>query len=440
MQSNQLLLFLLSLLTLSLLSCGRAVVREGVEIELSVRFENYDYKERPERLDSVPWVEVIRVHEIYPLIPMVYFEAGVDTISPFYTEPRYPYRPEAADSLLPGGTIMKNSYLLDILGWRLANATIGDLRLGPTYTTEASESSGLSWQRAERVRDYLVDEWGIDSSRLPIATPCQVSCPDGDTTCPDDLRGVRLSSEDPRLLRTITIIEVRRFEMVEQFRVTLRVSGNHTMSENAELVWRRKGGVLTRFPLRRSAVTIEKGKKSEVYAGSFGFEDTLLRPRSQHLDSRYPDTAFAFATLAIDGRAYESRSVKFVEREVVPWTTRNLHDRGPVYRFALILFERDSASIGAAGMKALRDHVIPVLDTLERITITGHHSSGESPEIGLRRAEAVRDAMVATGVDLERFSEVVVQRWDNLIYLPETPQGRALQRTVEITLRMDWHR
>lgn len=67
-----------------------------------------------------------------------------------------------------------------------------------------------------------------------------------------------------------------------------------------------------------------------------------------------------------------------------------------------VRFERNSAAIRQA--QALLDAVVAVL--LEypglRLEISGHTAKGEQPAVSLRRAEAVRDYLVAQGVAAER--------------------------------------
>ena len=117
---------------------------------------------------------------------------------------------------------------------------------------------------------------------------------------------------------------------------------------------------------------------------------------------------------------------------------------GETLRIALasdVLFDSGSAKLQPGATDKLRQ-VGGVLQRYPRtnLEVVGHTDSrgGEASNVTLseRRANAVRDALVREGVDAQRFSIRGVGE-TRPVATNDTPEGRALNRRVEIVSRPD---
>lgn len=427
---------LLVIALLPLLSCGRESVREGVKIEVALAFENYDVDaERGfgTRVDSVLLLEDVMVLETVPLIPMVFFGAGTDTLHFFYRDKLLRDGFDGSDSLLIGGDLSKNESLLGIIGWRMDKFPDASLLLGPTYSSEPVESPELAFRRADRVRRYVVEKWGVDSTRVEIADPVQLVCSESDSTCQDDLRGVKILSNSPEILRSLSETIWRRFFSAERFMVTVRVIGEYALSMDAEFLWNvHYYGELARFPLERRPVASREGSRVAEYGGEFSFSNlTDYFYWSSYPDPGIPDSVTAVARVTVDGVVRESKPIRIVER--VFNSIERKRERGDlVWRFSLPLFKRNLATVDTLMKAYLRRHVVPRIDTSLWVAVTGHKSPGESLETARERAIAIRHELIAMGVDSAKITDVEVGDYPR--YRLRDPQGRALQRSVVIVV------
>ncbi len=102
-----------------------------------------------------------------------------------------------------------------------------------------------------------------------------------------------------------------------------------------------------------------------------------------------------------------------------------------------IYFDGNSASINPKSRPVL-DRAAAVLgefDTI-RVEVSGHCSSGEDKWLGQRRAETVRDYLVASGVARSRI-DVRNAGPDEPVDTNKTPAGRAKNQRIEFTILVD---
>jgi outer membrane protein OmpA-like peptidoglycan-associated protein len=102
-----------------------------------------------------------------------------------------------------------------------------------------------------------------------------------------------------------------------------------------------------------------------------------------------------------------------------------------------IYFDKNSASIDAKSRPVLdrASAVIREFDTLT-LEISGHCDSAEDEQLGQRRAEAVREYLVTTGVLRSRL-KVRNGGEDEPVDTNKTGPGRAKNRRIEFTILVD---
>ena len=105
---------------------------------------------------------------------------------------------------------------------------------------------------------------------------------------------------------------------------------------------------------------------------------------------------------------------------------------------ARVWFQKGSAALDAEDLALLREVALAMADHPEilRVAVLGHASTDEGAKaraLGQRRAEAARDALVASGVDPVR---LVVGSWgtERPMFDSGTAAGRAHNRVVEFVV------
>ncbi|HVZ41436.1 MAG TPA: OmpA family protein [Candidatus Kapabacteria bacterium] len=115
---------------------------------------------------------VIRVNEIVfrdhlPLLPVIYFEPGSDTIAARYktlpAEATHDFSYTAVAELRP---VAMSHQVLNLVGMRLREDRTARITL--FGTTAGDEPDSLAAQRAARVRSYLNAVWGIAKNRIDV--------------------------------------------------------------------------------------------------------------------------------------------------------------------------------------------------------------------------------------------------------------------------------
>ena len=108
-------------------------------------------------------------------------------------------------------------------------------------------------------------------------------------------------------------------------------------------------------------------------------------------------------------------------------------------KYALILFDFNSADIKARN-KAIVDRIISRMDEIPdaEVIVTGHTDSIGSEDYNLtlsdRRARTVRDILVAAKPGIAERLQVKGVGPNSPLYDNALPEGRALNRTVTVTL------
>jgi outer membrane protein OmpA-like peptidoglycan-associated protein len=108
-------------------------------------------------------------------------------------------------------------------------------------------------------------------------------------------------------------------------------------------------------------------------------------------------------------------------------------------KYALILFDFDSAEIKQRN-KEVVDQIIARMNEMPdaRLSIVGHTDNigaeSYNDNLSKRRAQAVLDQLMAAGMTSDQKLSHTGVGARNPLYNNATPEGRALNRTVTVTL------
>lgn len=123
--------------------------------------------------------------EIFPILPYIFFTKSSDTISDFFVLDCDTSTFEI-DSII-SDPIEFHKYVLSIIGKRLKTNPEQTISLtGSADITTEQKACWLARKRAEKVRDYFLSHWGIDSSRITIEKSKGDCYPDNPTISMND--------------------------------------------------------------------------------------------------------------------------------------------------------------------------------------------------------------------------------------------------------------
>ncbi len=357
-------------------------------------------------------VETYYRRHIRPLLPYIFFDEGSSTIPSRYvlldsTECATFDETEVASL----STLEAYYHVLNIVASRLQKRPSAELTITGCISSVGVESNrlDLARARAEEVRRYLNERWGIDTSRLHISIrslpthPSPVGHPDGNA---ENAR-VELSSTDPAILGAITGIE--RQQKINPARVFAHVLA--TPSQLTQWQWTLKVG--------DSIVALQSGH---------GAPPTLL-PISLPWHQFGNMTLRGKFAAVLGDRPKSTAQEKYQQLSILNRSDTIVAQREV---FSLILFNFDDATITASHQPVL-DLIRARLEPSTRIHIAGYTDrlgdAAHNRRLAERRALAVARALgVSDRATIEAIGSQI------LLYDNSTPEGRFYSRTIEVEL------
>jgi outer membrane protein OmpA-like peptidoglycan-associated protein len=145
--------------------------------------------------------------DVYPLLPYVFFEHNSSDIPERYKQVKDLSKFDATD-LYPS-PLVYHRYILNIIGDRLQKNANANLVING-YADPETENADcqLALERANAVREYFINTFDLDESRVSVVTK-ETDCSPGKTTRTKSAEGyaenrrVEMSSNDPSILSPV---------------------------------------------------------------------------------------------------------------------------------------------------------------------------------------------------------------------------------------------
>lgn len=382
-----------------------------------VRYIDNIGKEYPLKIVKV---EDLQYTELFPLVPYIFCDE--DKVEPTEQTQYYHGGAETGEfsiqSLAPDA-IDINKRTLDIIGNRMNKIRNAELTIiGTNDNKKEKGKSELSHKRAEFARDYLVNNYKINSERINVKSsdlpekPSAVSNPDGIA----ENRRIEFSSSNPALLEPI-VIQKENQRLAEPNHLKFLL---YTVSSDSIKNWK--------FEL------FQGDKKLRTFNGS-GIPEPLdwiilpndIAPSQVPLDYNFT----VENTKGLIKKANGTIPVEYYS------TTRKKTEELPdkiISKFSLILFDFDKSEISKDNMRIIEEHIIPAIKFNSTIKIYGYTDRiGDEKynrELAERRAKAVQK-ILSEKIPSANF-EVFGVGENNIIFDNDIPTGRQLSRTVQI--------
>jgi outer membrane protein OmpA-like peptidoglycan-associated protein len=375
-------------------------------------------------------IEEVTTIDSSPLLNYVFFETGQSEIPSRYAVFSSQADTQAFDESRLKGTMEKYTHVLNIIGGRLRANPGARIKIVGCNSNRGEEHNrrDLSRSRAEAVRAYLKYIWGIDLSRMDLEDrnlPAVASTGSVDEGRVENQR-VEIYSGSPDILDTIRSTYVENISNAQQVQVLPKIQAGYDL-------------------LRWNVALLGDGKLIDATTGQGDLMPTYqfnLKDIGLAKIGLYENIGANVEVEDQKGqifKTYASSSVQFIKRE-----ERLAKKEGykVMEKYALILFDFDRADIKDRN-RAVLDRIIARIKEVPnaRVAIEGHTDTigKEAYNIDLseRRAKAAYDMIMAGGgINTENISDEGAGP-HNPLFDNQLPEGRALNRTVTVTLEYE---
>ncbi|MCK5487115.1 MAG: OmpA family protein, partial [Desulfobacterales bacterium] len=375
-------------------------------------------------------IEEVTTIDSSPLLNYVFFETGQSDIPSRYATLSSQADTKAFNESQLKDTMEKYTHVLNIIGSRLRANPEARIKIVGCNSNRGDEYNrkDLSRSRAESVRAYLKYIWGIESARMDLEArnrPAVASASSVDEGRAENQR-VEIYSESPALLDTIKSTYVENISNAQEVRVlpqiqsgydlarwTVALVGDGTLIDSTA----GQGDLMPTYQFNLNDIGLGRIRGYENIGANIEVEDKKGHTYKTHA----------------------STSVRFIRRE-----ERVAKKEGykVMEKYALILFDFNRADIKDRN-RAVLDRIVTRIKEVPtaRVTIEGHTDTigkeAYNIDLSKRRAKAAYDMITAGG---NMNSENITYEGagpHNPLFDNNMPEGRALNRTVTVTLEYE---
>ena len=375
-------------------------------------------------------IEEVTTIDSSPLLNYVFFETGQSEIPSRYATFSSQADTNTFNESQLKGTMEKYTHVLNIIGGRLRANPEARIKIVGCNSNRGEEynRNDLSRSRAESVRAYLKYIWGIDSSRMDLEArnlPAVASASSVNEGRAENQR-VEIYSESPALLDTIKSTYVEKISNAQEVQVRPQIQAGYDLA-------------------RWTVALVGDGTLIDSTAGQGDLMPTYqfnLQDIGLGKIGGYENIGANIEVEDKRGQTYQthaSTSVRFIRRE-----ERVAKKEGykVMEKYALILFDFNRADIKDRN-RAVVDRIVTRIKEVPtaRVAIEGHTDSigkeAYNIDLSKRRAKAAFDLIVAGGGIGSGDISYEGAGPHNPLFDNELPEGRALNRTVTVTLEYE---
>ncbi|MGD9055694.1 MAG: OmpA family protein [Desulfobacterales bacterium] len=375
-------------------------------------------------------IEEVTTIDSSPLLNFVFFETGQSDIPARYKTFAGQAETQAFSESTLKDTMEKYTHTLNIIGRRLRDNPEANIKIVGcnAHRDEEYNRKDLSRSRAESVKAYLKYIWGIDSARMQIEVrnrPAVASTSSVAEGRAENQR-VEIYSETPAIMDTIKSTYVAKISNSEQLQVkpkidsgydlqrwTVALLGDGTLIDSAS----GQGNLMPAYQFNLKELGLAKIGTYENIGANIEVEDRKGRIYKTHANTR----------------------VRYIKRE-----ERVAKKEGykVMEKYALILFDFNRADIKDRN-RAVLDRIIARINEIPtaKVSIMGHSDTigkeAYNIDLSKRRAKAAFEMIVAGGGVNSGDISYDGAGPHNPLFDNELPEGRALNRTVTVTLEYE---
>jgi outer membrane protein OmpA-like peptidoglycan-associated protein len=375
--------------------------------------------------DPVFKIEEFISNRLDPLLNYVFFDDNSSALPAKYLRlKKSDIESFELSDLFRDSTLQIYHNILNILGDRLRKHPDAKLTLIGCNSDIDNEKNNLdlSMKRAETIKEYLVNNWGINTKRIKTEAsnlPLKASTPKNEPDKIAENRRVEIYSDDYHILEPLFIEKVDR--TANPPIVRFKLNGD---SETGLKHWRISA------------------KQTSNQENNFSFEfDGNLMPSVDWLlgfDQKYipPKPEPLNYILQLEDKRGKIKDIgpKSIPIELVTHQKKQQELLGDyqIEKFSIILFDFDQSSLDANNKKII-EFIKGRISPDSEIEITGYTDRTGNPDYNLRlsklRANAVKSAINRKDANVKGIGQ------SQLLYSNDSPEGRFYCRTVNILVR-----
>lgn len=364
-------------------------------------------------------IEEIETEEMFPLLPYIFFPTGEFLLSK--SKMRLLNKEQTKDfseSDLQWNTFSIWENLLNIIGNRLRTNPKANITLVGCNSNSGIETKNLelSRKRAEQIKEYFVDVWGIDPRRIIVKFQnlpdkfTNPNVPEGN----EENQRVEIYSNYYNILQPVRLREIQRTSNPPIVEIYPQVNSDSPV-EGWGITVEQSGVILRQF----SGVDLPQKVIWNVE------EEPIPKFET-------PIQVIFFATDVLKQKESSRLELK-IEQKTIRKKREVLKEDKKIEKFSLIVFDFDKATI--------QPHQRPILDEIKsriqpdsKVIITGFTDRiGEASynkDLAMRRCLEAKKFLDLSDSQVE----LIPVGSDFLLYDNSTPQGRSYCRTVQITI------
>lgn len=377
-------------------------------------------------------IEEITIIDTSPMLNYVYFDTGKSDIPSRYV--LYRNQTDTQNFAISDlkGTMEKYQHVLNIIGKRLVQYPEALIKIIGCNSNRGTEKGriDLSRSRAEAVRSYLLYMWGIDSSRMEIVTRNQPPVPSTSKIAEGraENQRVEIHTDFPTILVPIKSTYIEEKSSTPVITITPHIKADYGIKS-----WK-----LNLTAAEKILASMDgQGALETEYA--FDLATIGLRSIASH-----PQLTARVEVIDQKDQVWQQNGqppipVSFIQRQ------EKLASRSGykvLEKYALILFEYNRATIkdeNLAVLEQIHERIKQFPDAI--VTITGHTDNigGDAYNLDLsqRRAKAVHNKIRAFGISPDVNVSHEGAGPNDPLYDNTLPEGRALNRTVTVSVEYE---
>ncbi len=352
---------------------------------------------------------------LHPLLQYVFFEENSSEIPTKYSR----IEPENVDNFSLKNFIGVNSMdvyyqVLNVMGYRLKVTPRSTITLTGCNSNEGSElnNTSLSRSRAENVKKYLVDVWGISPKRIKVeprnlpSKPSNSSIKEGS----EENRRVEISSNDGEIITPIIIDDTIRRMSTQVIRFHPNVNAEAGLAE-----WSLSATQPEGFPTK--------------FEGNSDLNSTIdLNITKETNNSKIAGAVeYTFNAKDNEGQTVTKRGRVPIEQVTIQKKREGKLADKVIDRYSLILFDFDKADFDKRNQSILT-FIKKRISSDALVSITGFTDMIGDAEHNTRLAQMRANATAqALGLKANVADSKGAQQFSD-----STPEGRFYNRTVEI--------
>lgn len=385
----------------------------------NVKTVTYDTKGNQVNVDKIT-LEEVQYTELFPLVPMVFFDQNQTTPSDKSTNLILSSSTgEFNVNTLDADAVAVNKSVMDIIGKRLQENSAANLTITGTNDGQSEKSNkNLSAQRAEYAKNYFVNNYGIDANRLKVnsqglpSKPSSVKDKDGI----DENRRVEFSSN---IKDIVAPLMMEKDKQTFATPIAVEFVTDYTAEDSIE-TWE---------------MNIEQSDKSLSMISGFGAPENIswtIKPNELKANDIPVD--YTLTMKSKTGKV--AKKVGTIPVEFFSYNRKKSEERPDkiISKFSLVVFDFDSPVISDNDKYILDKNVLPNIKSNSTVQIYGYSDrigdAKYNQKLSLQRAQNVEN-YIKGKVKSANFETYGLG--ENIkVYDNDLTIGRQLSRTVQI--------